>query len=541
MSKTKCAIYVRKSTEKGLEQEFNSLQNQEEACRNYILSQTFQGWEHYKTYTDGGISGGTMARPSLQEMLEDMRAGKIQCILVYKVDRLSRSIYDFKKMMKEFEKLDCNLVSITQSFDTSTAMGKLTLNMLLSFAEFEREVASERVRDKMRATKAKGMWVGGVPPLGYDVEFKRLVVNPGEAAKLKEIFETYLSVSSMSELRQALIEKSITGKVWTTASGETKGGGHICVSALARMLGNTLYIGKMPNKVSKEEFDGQHEAIIDKDLFEAVQKKIADNHRHGANAPYSRGTSLLFKKLMTANGEEFKNTRGNKGVKKYRYYTAKACSLPAGDIENVVRDTVQKFLDSDMTCLPDDKRMAFKQIEYKDELIQPMIEKAVYQKNKMALFINIADLSYLAGFKTDRINTSAEPMAGCYASEDGNFAIVEREILVGKNMTNACAYQGGGVTIMTKSENATSLTRALAYAWRYKKLYEAGTEIPVIAKNEHKDKRTIYKYISLGYLSPKIVNAVMDEKIPAHIDLQALFGIASNDTFAEQEQAYFNI
>ena len=158
MQKIQCAVYVRKSTEHGLEQEFNSLDNQELACKSYIASQTFQGWEYSQTYSDAAISGGTMARPGLRQMLEDIRAGRINCVLVYKIDRLSRSIYDFKRMMKEvFEKHDCNLVSITQSFDTSTAMGKLTLNMLLSFAEFEREVASERVKDKMRATKAKGM------------------------------------------------------------------------------------------------------------------------------------------------------------------------------------------------------------------------------------------------------------------------------------------------------------------------------------------------------------------------------------------------
>ena len=201
MNNINCAIYCRKSSEKGLDQEFTSLDNQELACKSYILSQKFQGWTYYKTYSDAGISGGTTNRPSLQEMLKDIKSGKIQVVLVYKIDRLSRSIYDFKKMMKDdFEKNNCTLVSITQSFDTSTAMGKLTLNMLLSFAEFEREVAAERVKDKIFATKSQGLWTGGCPPLGYDIKFKQLEINQEEAQTVNKIFELYLESSSLIQL-----------------------------------------------------------------------------------------------------------------------------------------------------------------------------------------------------------------------------------------------------------------------------------------------------------------------------------------------------
>ena len=214
-----CAVYVRKSSERGLDQEFNSLNNQELACKSYIASQTFQGWQYFKTYSDGGISGGTMARPGLQEMLSNIKTGKIQCVLVYKIDRLSRSIYDFKSMMKkDFEPHNCNLVSITQSFDTNTATGKLTLNMLLSFAEFEREVASERVRDKMRATKSKGLWVGGVPPLGYDSQFGKLVPNEKEAPLVKTIFETYLNSTSILDCRDYITALGIRGNAWRSGN-----------------------------------------------------------------------------------------------------------------------------------------------------------------------------------------------------------------------------------------------------------------------------------------------------------------------------------
>ena len=197
MSKNNCAIYVRKSTEKGLDLEFNSLHNQEEACKNYISSQAFNYWEYYKTYTDGGISGGTMERPALQKMLQDISNGFVQTVVVYKLDRLSRSIMDFHTMMEKFEQYTCNFVSITQSFDTSTSMGKLTLNMLLSFAQFEREISSERVKDKIQASKAKGLWTGGIPKLGYDLQDKKLVINENEACMVRDIFETYLEVDSV--------------------------------------------------------------------------------------------------------------------------------------------------------------------------------------------------------------------------------------------------------------------------------------------------------------------------------------------------------
>lgn len=193
MKKIKCAIYVRKSTEKGLEQKFNSLHNQEEACKNYILSQTFNNWEYYKTFEDGGISGGTMERAALQKMIREIERGNIDTVIVYKLDRLSRSILDFHNMMKIFEKHNCNFVSITQEFDTSNSMGKLTLNMLLSFAQFEREISSERVKDKIKASKEKGLWTGGQPKLGYDVIDKKLVINPAELANVELIFKEYLN------------------------------------------------------------------------------------------------------------------------------------------------------------------------------------------------------------------------------------------------------------------------------------------------------------------------------------------------------------
>ena len=224
--------------------EFNSLQNQEEACKAYILSQAFNGWEYVKTYSDGGISGGTMERPGLKTLLNDIRARNIQVVVVYKVDRLSRSIIDFHKMMQEFDKYGCNFVSITQSFDTSNSMGKLTLNMLLSFAQFEREVSAERVRDKIAASKAKGLWMGGTPTLGYDIKDKQLIPNPQEAELVNLIFTKYLELENMQAVAEWLNQKGYRTKTWTPHSGQLRGGKAFQKSSIQRILTNPVYIEK---------------------------------------------------------------------------------------------------------------------------------------------------------------------------------------------------------------------------------------------------------------------------------------------------------
>lgn len=541
MQKIQCAVYVRKSTEHGLEQEFNSLDNQELACRSYIASQTFQGWEFFKTYSDGGISGGTMARPGLQEMLADIKAGRIQCVLVYKIDRLSRSIYDFKRMMKEdFEPHNCNLVSITQSFDTSTAMGKLTLNMLLSFAEFEREVSGERVRDKIRATKAKGMWIGGIPPLGYDVVDGKLVINETEAGNVRKIFNTYIESAGISDCKVRLIDMGIRGKTWKTHKGQTKGGTIIATSSLERILKSPVYIGKIANKRSHEVFDGLHKAILDEKLFNDVQQKLRDGNNH-KNSSYAIGTALLHNKIQTPDGQIFKNQQGNKenGLKKYRYYRAGKSSLPAGDVERIVTETIKRFLDSDMAVLPEAIRLGFKQTTYSDELMQQMIDKIVFNKNALAIFIKIDDIGYLEQFKTDCINSKTEPMH-MYITSDNKYAVIETQFYMNTRTCINHRCDGGEVSIHTKAENAQILTKALAFGWKYKKQYEAGVPVDQIKREEHRADRTVYKYMNLAYLSPKIISDILEGEVPTHVNLQTLFGIAQKYAdFDKQEKLFY--
>ncbi len=263
-----CAIYTRKSHEDGLEQEFNSLHAQEESCKAYILSQAHANWQFYKSYEDAAISGGTLQRPALQELIKDIEEGKIGCVVVYKVDRLSRSLFDFSKLIELFEKHNVSFVSITQSFNTANAMGKLMLNVLLSFAQFEREVTAERIRDKIKASKKKGIFMGGCPPLGYKIVNRKLIIIEDEARLVEAIYRKYLELNSLQEVKDYLNDKGINTKKWTSQIGKEIGGNRWSNATLSRLLQNPLYVGKI--SYQGEVYDGEHKAIIKQSLFNQV-------------------------------------------------------------------------------------------------------------------------------------------------------------------------------------------------------------------------------------------------------------------------------
>lgn len=435
MTKIHCAIYTRKSTEKGLELEFNSLHNQEEACRNYILSQSFQGWEHYKTYSDGGISGGTMERPALKQMLDDISNGLIQVVVVYKVDRLSRSIMDFHNMMREFERHNCNFVSITQAFDTSTSMGKLTLNMLLSFAQFEREVSEERVRDKIRASKAKGFWTGGVPPLGYDVINKKLVVNHIEAGIVRSIFEKYNELESLNELHQWCIDNNIKNKQWTTQKGALLGGTVFCKHALNNLLRNPVYIGRIRNKKTNETYAGLHDGIIPQELFNKTQELLSQNNNRQTSRCLHR-QYMLHRKIFDMAGNVFTNKSTKKSDA--RHYCRPGIYLAVGDIERITCDTIQELLNSDLSQLiPADIIQTWKAIDFQNmtyavrtKLLETLLTRAVYNNNRMTFYINIAPVAdefQTPGYTNP--NNSTLP-ADISVSNDGKHIIIERPIII---------------------------------------------------------------------------------------------------------------
>ncbi|MBN2294219.1 MAG: recombinase family protein [Pirellulales bacterium] len=351
----RCAIYTRKSTDEGLDQEFNSLDAQRESGEAYIASMKHEGWTCLPTrYDDGGFTGGNMDRPAVQRLMEDIEAGKVDCVVVYKVDRLSRSLLDFSRMMETFERHQVSFVSVTQQFNTTSSMGRLTLNILLSFAQFEREIISERTRDKMAAARRKGKYVGGAPILGYDIDRDRscLEVNEQEAARVCQIFELYLDQQSLIPTIAELDRRGWVTKRWTTKKGKRLGGRLFNKNNLYGLLTNVTYIGKIRYK--DEVYEGQHQGIVDPEIFERVQRLLRLNHRTGGARVRNQFGALLQGLLYCAPcGCAMTHSHTTKnGSKRYRYYVCvnaqkrgwQNCpsrSIPAAEIEQFVVDQVK--------------------------------------------------------------------------------------------------------------------------------------------------------------------------------------------------------
>ena len=344
-----CAIYTRKSTEEGLDQNFNSLDAQRDACENYIASQKSEAWLMARErYDDGGYSGGNMERPGLKKLLEDVRSGMVDIIVVYKIDRLSRSLADFAKLVEIFDEHKVTFVSVTQAFNTTTSMGRLTLNILLSFAQFERELAGERVRDKIAASRQRGIWMGGMPPLGYDVSDRKLIPNPEEAKVVREMFTRFAAMPSMATLVRDMRARGVTSKSWTTGKGIERQGKLITKGYVYKVFKNPVYIGMAAYK--GQQYPGEHSAIIDQEVWDTVQEllKAGDKHvKGGCGMRETKAQSMLRGLIFSPEGRAFTPGWTSKGPKQYRYYIntdaiklgKQACEVrrvPAGEIEGVV-------------------------------------------------------------------------------------------------------------------------------------------------------------------------------------------------------------
>jgi site-specific DNA recombinase len=348
----RCAIYTRKSTEEGLEQEFNTLDAQRESAEAYIRSQKQEGWTCLDArYDDGGFTGGNMDRPAVKRLMADIEAGKVDCVVVYKVDRLSRSLLDFARMMETFDRHGISFVSVTQQFNTTQSMGRLTLNILLSFAQFEREIISERTRDKIAATRRKGKWSGGRPVLGYDVVDKKLVVNDIESEIVRQIFELYLEHQALMPVVIELNRRGWMTKAWTTHKQNRCGGKPFTKNALYQLLTNPVYVGKVRYKT--EVHDGEHDGIVPSVLFDRVQATLSRNGHTGGVAVRNKHGALLRGLLHCASCNcSMHHTYASKGTKRYRYYVCRhaqqngwlACPAPsvaAGEIERFVVEQIK--------------------------------------------------------------------------------------------------------------------------------------------------------------------------------------------------------
>lgn len=342
--KLRCAVYTRKSSEEGLEQEFNSLHAQREACEAYIASQRSEGWVLVRDqYDDGGVSGGTLERPALTRLLSDIEDGLVDVVVVYKIDRLSRSLMDFSKLVEVFDRNEVTFVSVTQSFNTTTSMGRLTLNILLSFAQFEREVTAERIRDKFRASRMKGMWMGGCPPLGYEVRDRKLIVDPVAAEQVRWIFARFLEIGSGTELAREADQRGFT----------TRRGHPIDKKFIYRMLNNRAYLGEAVHKGNG--YPGEHDAIVDRETWNRVHAILQESPRKRAARTRADTPALLKGLLFGPDGAAFSPTHTRKGGKLYRYYVSQTvlkhgagscpvARVPAGEIEAAVVDQLRAVI-----------------------------------------------------------------------------------------------------------------------------------------------------------------------------------------------------
>jgi site-specific DNA recombinase len=407
----RCAVYTRKSTEEGLEQEFNSLDAQREAGEAFVASQRAEGWTCLPDRYDGGFTGGNMERPALRRLLADIEAGKIDCVVVYKVDRLSRSLLDFARMMETFDKARVSFVSVTQQFNTATSMGRLILNVLLSFAQFEREIISERTRDKMAATRRKGKWSGGLPVLGYDIDPQgyRLILNEDESVQVRAIFQLYLELEALLPVVQELERRGWVNKRWTTRAGRQCGGQPFTKTSLQRLLTNPVYAGKV--RYRDEIHDGEQPAIVDAETFQRVQALLLRNGRTGG-APVRNQFAAILKGLLRCVpcGCAMTPAHTTKGAKRYRYYTCvnaqkrgwQVCpskSIPAAEIEALVLEQI-RCVGRDPALLHETLAQAQKQED--NRLAELDAERRVLERDLARWHADMKNLSGQLGTDGDR-------------------------------------------------------------------------------------------------------------------------------------------
>ena len=447
----RCAIYTRKSTDEGLEQEFNSLDAQREAAEAYIASQKHEGWVALPDrYDDGGFSGGNMERPALQRLLDDIEAGRVDCVAVYKVDRLSRSLLDFARIIEVFDQHGVSFVSVTQQFNTATSMGRLILNVLLSFAQFEREMIAERTRDKMHAARRKGKWIGGFPPLGYDVDPNggRLLVNPAEAWQVREIFKLYLDYQSLGQVAQLLNARGWETKSWTTRKGKRRDGHPWDKSRLSRLLTSAVYVGKV--RFGGEMLEGEHEATISERDWSRAQDLLKRNGRNGG-ADVRNKYGALLKGLIhcAACDAPMIHAWTPKGNKRYRYHvcskaqeqgwdTCSTKSVPAGEIEQFVVARIREIarhptpVEKTLAALAEERAAAREALSQEASRIQGDLQRL--QNEKQALITAAANDELASNVLAEKLKQLQERL-GCV--ERRQTEVAEQLIVLERNTINA--------------------------------------------------------------------------------------------------------
>jgi len=492
----RCAIYTRVSTDQGLEQDFNSLDAQYDASQAYIRSQAHAGWTLLRAkYDDGGFSGGNTDRPALQRLLNDVGAGKVDVIVVYKVDRLTRSLADFAKLVELFDQHNVSFVSVTQQFNTTTSMGRLTLNVLLSFAQFEREVTSERIRDKIAASKRKGLWVGGMAPLGYNTKDRKITVNEAEAERVRTIFRSYLKLGSLNLLMAYLHKRGIVTKVRTLKSGETVGGIPFTRGPLAHLLRNRFYIGEVAFK--GEVLRGELTAIVDRAVFDAVQAKL-DAQVNAHRTARTNSEALLSGRIFDDRGNRMTASHVRKGGIKYRYYLSSVLlhgqSERGGSISRVPAAE-----------------------------IETLVIKSVRERFKLPASVN--DRALVSTYIT-RVEIKADELVITLVQGQGPKRHAKRGLTLHIPWHKPPSKRGREILLPDaiepqnarpiRAETRATLVAAIARGRRWlKELVDHATvTVESIAKRERCSIRKINMTISLAFLAPGLVKAAIEGRLP---------------------------
>jgi len=526
----KCAIYTRKSSEEGLEQDFNSLHAQRESCEAYIKSQKHEGWIALPTlYDDGGYSGGSIERPALKKLLADIQSRAVDVVVVYKVDRLTRSLADFAKIVEIFDAAGVSFVSVTQQFNTTTSMGRLTLNVLLSFAQFEREVTGERIRDKIAASKQKGMWMGGWVPIGYDRKDRTLVVNEEEARTVRTIFELFLKLRNVRKVQAELARLGLTTKIYPISTGKVLGGLPFSRGHIYRILSNPLYVGEIAHRDLRHA--GRHPRIIDQEIWDAVYALIGSNRREHRVRAKAGHASLLAGLIYDEAGRPLVSSHSTKNGKRYLYYITSDGSgrhpapagqtklrLPATGIDAFVIGAFQTFL-TDTTGLAKLLRVAqvrsgrLAEALQKAETTSQQLEAMSFQC-KLELvthFLARIDVMQTGLRMTFRVTGIVHYLIG---GQNAGYANEQDTVLVDFPMPTL--RQNGAIKLVVtqpkqKSEDASLITAiARGTCWFEDLTSGKASSISEIASRENVTDSYVSRLLNLALLSPTIVHQVLE-------------------------------
>lgn len=551
----RCAVYTRKSSEEGLEQDFNSLEAQREACEAYVRSQAHEGWRLIEDrFDDGGFSGGNLKRPAVEQLLKAVSDGRVDVIVVYKIDRLTRSLTDFARLAETFDRKGISFVSVTQQFNTTTSMGRLMLNVLLSFAQFEREITGERIRDKIAASKKKGMWMGGNPPMGYDVIDRKLVIN-NDADRVREIFGLYLQEGTVPALLDRLEGDGIRTSRRTTANGRATGGKAFTRGHLYKLLSNPIYIGRIAHKGQVHK--GQHEAIVDHDVWAAVQSKLTDNTQ-GARTRRRRATQreyLLAGLMVSERGNRFVPMHATKGARRYRYYVEEVprpgapdtaspdpLRLPAAEIETATVQTIACFMFDGGELLrqlsylsPDQARAAVKAGQEigariggrgsaQHTIVRSLMRRVIFRRETLRIELLGAGVRRVLNVGSSSAGDDRSDPSGIDGGRDrSNYRDADEPDIV---LSTPLGIRRRGVQMKllvdgdrTDRPIDQSLVTVVARAFTWAEMLTTGAakSIREIAEREGLGETYVGQLLPLGFLPPAMVEQTLAGKPPAEM------------------------